>query len=656
MYRSPQLSKLLTTSTNSTSPQNTPAAPQKDRMSLTFFDNTQSPLNTGDGMKRTLSSDSSTHTFTPPPSAKMPRTKPPAAKDLRLTPAFLEPTKLLEDIDWSLINQGFPRGFSVDTLAAGIAQGCSVGAAREYLGSYPLFMVEHGIEQLVKGCHPVIFYAIERNDVDYVRVLLENGCDAKAHDIYSVPALAFAIMRSKWTVVNPTEVVKTLLGFGADPRQVPHDMWETYLEPPATTPQAQDSDKAGALTLWCEQHHRGILAETLNLSVRYFLQKASLLTATKPRGMQLAQAHDYVALLKVPYLVVGQTFACQFVVDHVTSHIGMNIQSPLVLTFAGLSGHGKTELAKQMGALLQVPMTVVDCAEMRSDIGLFGSRTGYQGNERGSQLNNHLKDHDGKRTVVFLDEFDKTEQEVRNSLLLLLDSGEYYDRRTNTPVDASKTIWILATNLGDRAITKFYRDRMEGATEAEKAKLPHKLMQNQLKALFRDKFGAPMAGRMKNVAPFYPFDTAEQAVVAHKFLMELVDQLRQPIDLSPVTKRYPAHVHLAVKNDGKLCKHIAEESYISELGARSLTSGIDDVRRDFFTTFVESEELVVEDINRGPLMRYTVQLVPVAGARDVSEVTVAKDGFTAYYKGQGNEEGTQEDDTEMVNGGLGDLE
>lgn len=123
----------------------------------------------------------------------------------------------------------------------------------------------------------------------------------------------------------------------------------------------------------------------------------------------------------------------------------------------------------QMGALLKVPITVVDCAQMRSDVGLFGSRSGYQGNERGSQLNNHLSQYDGQRSVVFLDEFDKTDQEVRNSLLLLLDSREYHDRRTDKAVDATKTIWILATNLGDREITKFYLEPMEGVTETEQA-------------------------------------------------------------------------------------------------------------------------------------------------------------------------------------------
>ncbi|KAK5136796.1 hypothetical protein LTR08_002092 [Meristemomyces frigidus] len=588
----------------------------------------------------------------PPRSAEPQRKEPSPASYLHLTPIYIPQTTFVSladiDVDHILAAQAFPIMFSAETLAAGLAQGCSAGAVKAYLQSYPRSQVEQRISMLVKYCHPVLFYAIERNCVDCVRLLLEHGCSPKALDVYNVPALAFAVMRSFWTCVNPTEVVKTLLGLGAEPESVPKDMWEHFLEPPAVAVPTTTDLKNNPLASWSTHYHRKVLAATLNLSTRYFLHKASQLTRTKARGMQLAEAHGYMSLLEVPYLVVGQTFACNFVVDHVTSHIGMNIRSPLVLTFAGLSGHGKTELAKQMGALLKVSTTVVDCAQMRSDTGLFGARIGYANNQRGSQLNNFISDHDGERSVVFLDEFDKTELEVRNSLLLLLDSGEYHDRRTNKPVNATKTIWVLATNLGDEAITQFYKERMEGVTHAEKAKIPHKLLQIQLKALFRDEFGAPMAGRMKNVAPFYPFDHAEQAVVAHKFLLELVDQLRQPIDLSPSTKRYPAHIHLAIKNDGKLCKHIAEESYISELGARSLTSGIDDIRRDFYTTFINTGILVSDQMNDGPLMKYTVQLVPVAGLCDISEVTVAREGFANYYRGQAQKMVEPLDDKSMV--------
>ncbi|TKA26876.1 hypothetical protein B0A50_04322 [Salinomyces thailandicus] len=644
-------------------------------MPLTPFYQTERPnINSNWRAAKRMHADASKPqtTDTPFTTQRTTQTRPPAPPtasqgtqdDLRLPAVYLTIHDIFhpKDSERKPSAQAFPTPFSTETLAAAIAESCSLGAIKQYLAGFPRAQIERDINHArVRKDHPVLFYALERNDVEIVRLLLEYGCDAKAVGKRDVPALAFAVMRSKWTAVNPTEVVKTLLGCGAEPGVVPKDMWMECLEPPAAAKVVRGEERDGGVdeepeAMWCEPRYRKILAETLNLSIRYFLHKASQLTRVKARGRQLAQAHEYVALLKVPYLVIGQTFACKFVVEHVTSHVGMGVQGPLVLTFAGMSGHGKTELAKQMETLLQLPIAVVDCAQMRSDFSLFGSRNGYLGNEIGSQLNNHLAAHDGQRSVVFLDEFDKTDHEVRNSLLLLLDSGDYHDRRTNQPVDASKVIWILATNLGDKAIGKFYTERLEAGTEIERLQAPHKLLQSKLMALFRDNFGAPMAGRMKNIAPFYPFDEGEQAVVAHKFLLELADQLRRPIDTSLLVKRFAAHVHLVILSDGKLCRYIAAESYIAALGARSLVSGVDEIRRDFYTTFIDSEVLVEDAMNEGPLARFSVGLVAVDGDKEMSEVSVRGEGFSEYYRGQkarkGKEHAEMGDGLDDLNGAL----
>jgi len=320
----------------------------------------------------------------------------------------------------------------------------------------------------------------------------------------------------------------------------------------------------------------------------------------------------------------------------------MNITSPPVLTFAGPSGHGKTELAAQMGALLKLPITVIDCAQMRSDWSLFGSRNGYQGSDLGLQLNNHLAVNSGVRNVDFIDNFDKKDQEVRNSLLLLLDSGLYHDRRTNTQVDAGKTIWILAINLDDRAVTKFYTDHLEGTTETQQLKISHKPLIAELRTLFRDHFRAPMSGCMENIAPYYPFCLQKQAVVGRKFFMKLSDEARKPIDLSGNVQRYTCHVHFAVKNDGLFFKHIAEESYVQDLGARSLSAGIDQIRCAFFISFSRNEGLVSEESNDGPLTKYMAQVSPIR--EDLGEVKVVRDGVTKYDRGQDGRSGTTKDD------------
>lgn len=81
-------------------------------------------------------------------------------------------------------------------------------------------------------------------------------------------------------------------------------------------------------------------------------------------------------------------------------------------------------------------------------------------------------------------------------------------------------------------------------------------------------FGTPMASRMKGIAPFHPFEENGQAVMVHKFLVELAEKVRKPIEMDKSAKQYLGHVNLKVKSDGKLCKYRAAESHIKELGAR----------------------------------------------------------------------------------------
>lgn len=98
---------------------------------------------------------------------------------------------------------------------------------------------------------------------------------------------------------------------------------------------------------------------------------------------------------------------------------------PLVLLFAGPSGHGKTEVARNLGRLLGTPLKTVDCTHLDFETDLFGPWSPYQGWEKGSAVNNYLVSNSGKRCVVFMDEFEKTKDKVRQALLLPFESGEY---------------------------------------------------------------------------------------------------------------------------------------------------------------------------------------------------------------------------------------
>jgi MoxR-like ATPase len=102
----------------------------------------------------------------------------------------------------------------------------------------------------------------------------------------------------------------------------------------------------------------------------------------------------------------------------------MPIRQPLVLLFAGPSGHGKTELARNLGRLLSLDLYSVDCTNLSHESDLFGPWFPYQGWEKGSAVNNYLASHNGQRCVICMDEFEKTKDEVRRALLVPFQSGK----------------------------------------------------------------------------------------------------------------------------------------------------------------------------------------------------------------------------------------
>jgi energy-coupling factor transporter ATP-binding protein EcfA2 len=159
----------------------------------------------------------------------------------------------------------------------------------------------------------------------------------------------------------------------------------------------------------------------------------------------------------------------------------------LVLVFTGPSGHGKTELAKSLGSLLGVEMEQVNCTVMNQETDLFGPRPPMSDWQKGSRVNNFICRNDGKRSVIFMDEFEKTDAKVHNSLLIPFQEGmhqssaswtlvrhsdidltlnfpgSYEDRRdAKKIVDCRKTIWILATNEFDDTIHKYHEDNKAG--------------------------------------------------------------------------------------------------------------------------------------------------------------------------------------------------
>ena len=318
---------------------------------------------------------------------------------------------------------GMEKPFSAHTLTWAF-QRCNPETIRTYLQNYFVEDIQSKINSHVVG-YPPIFYAVERNEANTVRMVIEIGADPNALSLVDeIPVLAFAIVNAERSVLNTTDVVKTLLGLGANPKVIPQDMWDDYMKTPTAFLSGALSKTYPTLQ-WCTPERRRALARTLHLSQRYYLYTADRLETTRGRMKQIATAHKIMALLEVPYMLIGQTIATKLLLRTIFSHLAIMNKKPLTMVFCGPSGHGKTELAKQMEHLLSVDALVVDCTEMKHESDMFGPKYPYEGWKEGSPLNNHLCQYAGQRSIVFLDELEKTTQEVQQALLLVFENGTY---------------------------------------------------------------------------------------------------------------------------------------------------------------------------------------------------------------------------------------
>lgn len=474
---------------------------------------------------------------------------------------------------------------------------------------------------------PILYFAAERNSPEIVRILCHAGAKPSnsiglcGYAVFSLPLLPYTILSAEHKLTDTTETVVALLAMGADPHNVPKDMWQNYLKAPTKNKPKQ----LGAFDMhetWCTTEIREALCRTFNLLQRYFLWKAAQIERPTVREIQVARSHNIMPLFETPYYIFGQQLATTQVLQRISSRLLFNSTKPLVLFFTGLSGHGKTELARLMGGLLSLELIVVDCTMMKYDTDLFGPWYPYRGSEVGTQLNNHLAEWDGKRTVVFLDEFDKTTDDVRKAMLLLFESGSYIDRRNNNKVDCSKTLWVLAANLGIEEITKFWTDNLKDRSQEQQKLAPIRDLQATLKQCIIENFGAPLAGRFSAIVPFLPFNEGERAITAYKFMRELWHDVRKPINTDG--KRFAGTMFVNFVNDGQIAKHIAQR-YLEETGARSLADAVEaEISDNLAAEFFKQEGEVRDGMNALPLPNYDVRVV--SGSNNSKHIEVIRMG------------------------------
>ncbi len=212
--------------------------------------------------------------------------------------------------------------------------------------------------------------------------------------------------------------------------------------------------------------------------------------------------------------------------------------------FAGPTGVGKTEVAKQLADTLGVELLRFDMSEYMEKHAvsrLIGAPPGYVGFDQGGLLTDGVDQH--PHCVLLLDEIEKAHPDVYNILLQVMDHGTLTDHNGRT-VDFRNVIVIMTTNAGAsdqaRAPMGFGRDRREGEDTAA------------IERTFTPEF----RNRLDAVIAFAPLGKEVIVKVVEKFVLQLEAQLMDR--------------NVTIELTTPAAEWLGERGYDEKMGARPL--------------------------------------------------------------------------------------
>ena len=181
--------------------------------------------------------------------------------------------------------------------------------------------------------------------------------------------------------------------------------------------------------------------------------------------------------------------------------------------FAGPTGVGKTEVAKQLALTQGLELLRFDMSEYmeRHTVSrLIGAPPGYVGYDQGGLLTDAVNQN--PHSILLLDEIEKAHPDIYNILLQVMDNGFLTDAN-GRKVDFRNVILIMTTNAG--------------ASDAAKAEIGfgRGLKDDEQEAAIKRRFTPEFRNRLDAVVSFAPLTPEDIAKVVDKFVIQLEAQL-----------------------------------------------------------------------------------------------------------------------------------
>jgi ATP-dependent Clp protease ATP-binding subunit ClpA len=231
-------------------------------------------------------------------------------------------------------------------------------------------------------------------------------------------------------------------------------------------------------------------------------------------------------------LVFGQDEAVGAVVSAIRlSRAGLaQAEKPVgSFLFAGPTGVGKTELAKQLAAALGIEFLRFDMSEYMEKhtvSRLIGAPPGYVGFDQGGLLTDAIKKT--PHAVLLLDEIEKAHPDIFSILLQVMDHATLTDA-TGRKSDFRHVVLIMTTNAGAQEMAA----SVIGFGEASNLDKGKKALEKLFSPEFRNRLDA--------IVPFAPLTNEAVERVVDKFMAELETQLaarRVTIELTEAARRW----------------------------------------------------------------------------------------------------------------------
>lgn len=249
--------------------------------------------------------------------------------------------------------------------------------------------------------------------------------------------------------------------------------------------------------------------------------------------------------------VVGQNEAVKAVSNAVRlTRSGLaNPNQPASFLFLGLSGSGKTELAKKVAGFLfadERAIIRIDCSELGdkwSASKLLGAAPGYVGYEEGGILTEAVLRR--PYSVILFDEVEKAAPEVLTVLLQILDDGRVTSSQGKV-INCSNAIIIMTSNLGAEYINAAKGYKVDASTKEK--------VMDAVRHHFRPEF----------------LNRISSTVVFNRLSPKAIARIVR-IRLEEIQERFQANGKtVTLKVDDEAIEYLCREGYSPDLGARPL--------------------------------------------------------------------------------------